>query len=62
MASRYMPDFMGQHADDFVRCLGFHQEAGMDENPLPARDEGVQATVVDDMDRHGARIEAGCLE
>ena len=62
MPARYMPDFMGQHADDFVRCLGFHQEAGMDENPLPARYEGVQATIIDYMDRHGARIETCRLE
>ena len=30
----------------------------MDEYPLPAGHECVEAAVIDDMDRHGARIEA----
>ena len=62
MSTRYVPNFMGQHADDLAGSLGLHQETGMNEYSLAAGHEGIEAAVVDYMDRNGAWIEARGLE
>ncbi len=66
LLARQMPagDVAGlvrQHADQLRRPLGADQEAGVDEYPLAARHEGVEAVVLDEHNRHGFRIEAGDL-
>src|SRR3546814_12854277 len=48
VAAGDMADFMGQHTDDLGRPFGPDQQAGIDENPLPAGHEGVQHTVIED--------------
>ena len=51
-----MAGLVGQDADDHAGVLGLQQQAGIDENMPPARDESVELLVVDDMD---ANIGAG---
>ncbi|MEZ5837843.1 MAG: hypothetical protein R3D03_19305 [Geminicoccaceae bacterium] len=53
---------MGDHASHLIEALAAHQQAGVDEQVLPARDEGVQPRIGDHVDLHRIRIEPGCGE
>ena len=59
MAAGDMAGFVRQHADQLVRPLGAHDQAGVDEDALAARNEGVERAVLDDHDLDRAGIEAG---
>ena len=62
MTARDVADFMGEHADDLRRPVGRHQQAGGDENTLPAGDEGIQGLVVDDMQAEILLFDSGSPE
>ncbi|MEZ5836861.1 MAG: hypothetical protein R3D03_14180 [Geminicoccaceae bacterium] len=47
MAAGDMTGFMGDHASHLIEALAAHQQAGVDEQVLPARDEGVQPRIGD---------------
>ena len=59
MPARDMPGFMGEHAHHLTRVFRLHDEARGDENILPARDEGVEPRIVDDVEADTFRIQAG---
>jgi hypothetical protein len=42
MSPGEMAGFVGEHADDLVRCIGLAQRAVVDENPAPVGDERVE--------------------
>jgi hypothetical protein len=50
MAAGDVAAFVRQHADQLVGRLGPHDQAGIDEDPLAARHEGVERVVLDDHD------------
>ena len=50
MATGEMAGFMGEDADDLVRCIGLAQRAVVDENPAAVGDERVEGRIVDDDD------------
>ena len=52
MSAGKVAGFVGEHADDFVRRLGFEQRAGVDEDMAAVHDEGIEAAVVEH-DRRG---------
>jgi hypothetical protein len=62
MPAGNVPCFVGNHPDDLTGVLAFQDQAGIDEQPLAAGDEGVQGPVVDQMDMNVVRVEAGCPE
>ena len=62
MAARHVPRFMRDHADEFRRRIHNGDEAGMHEELLPVRHEGVEVLVVHEMDFHRARIDSRSQE
>ena len=56
-----MAGFVRQHADQLVGPLGAHQQAGVDEDALAARDEGVERAILHDHDLDRRGIEPGDL-
>ncbi len=61
MAAGDVAAFMRQHADQLVGRLGAHDQAGVDEDALAARHEGVERIVLDDHDLDRVGIETGGL-
>src|SRR5208282_6027239 len=57
MAAGDMPRLVREHADQLVRCLGAHYQAGVHEFVLSAGDEGIDLLVLDGIDVHRARLE-----
>jgi len=53
---------MRQHADHLIGRVGLQQQAGIDEDALPARHEGVDLTVVQHIDGHRLGIDPRRLE
>ena len=62
MAAGDMAGLMGDHADDLAGMFSLHQQAGVDEQPLPAGDKGIQARILDDMDTDVGRFQPRGLE
>ena len=58
MAAGDMARLVRQHPGQLVRGLGGHEESGVDEDVLPARHEGVQDRIADDVEMHVAWLEA----
>lgn len=50
MAARNVTCFVRDHTDNLFRMVRTHEKAGVNKQPLAARDEGVQCRVVDDLD------------
>ena len=61
MAAGDVAAFVRHHADQLVGRLGAHDQAGIDEDALAARHEGVERVVLDDHDLDRVGIETGRL-
>ncbi len=59
MTAGDMAGFVGDHADQLIGRLDPEQEAGEQEDPLAAGDEGIQLVVVDQVDPDRARVQPG---
>jgi len=57
MPARDMAGFMGKHADQLIRRLRPHDQAGIDEFVLSAGDERIDLLVLDQIDVQCVRIE-----
>ena len=62
MSAGYVSRLVCDDSRDFVDVLDHEEQTGVDEYPLPPRDEGVEGAVVDDVDLHRACIEPGRRE
>ena len=61
MAAGDVAGLVRQHADQLVRRLGAHDQAGVDKDALAARHEGIERVVLDDHDLDRVGVEAGRL-
>src|SRR3546814_18151177 len=57
MPACHMAGFMRDHADQLHRRVGLGDEAGIDEHPMTASAEGVDAGILDQMHMH-SRVQA----
>ena len=62
MAAGDVPGLMRQNADRLVRRLRLEQQAGVNEDALAARHEGVDARILDQIDPDRLGIDARRLE
>ncbi len=62
MAAGDASRFMGDHGAQLVDRLEPGEKSGVEEDVLPARHEGVQIAVIDDVDVHRGRAETGGAE
>ena len=61
MAARDVAGLVRHYADQLIGRLGAHDQAGVDEDALAARHEGIERVVLDDHDLDRAGVEAGRL-
>jgi len=62
VSARDMAGLVGDYALELVRVLSFDDDPGMQEDVLPAGNEGVQAGIGNDVDIDIGRFEAGSLD
>jgi len=62
MPSGDVSAFMRDDPDHLVRCRGAHDQPGMNEHIVAVDDEGVEGTVVDDVDLDALGAEACGIE
>ncbi len=62
MAAGDVAGFVREHADQFVRILSRENEAGVEEDILPARDEGVKRGIIENVNVDVVGIETGRRE
>jgi len=57
-----MAGLVGDDADQLAGMIGFHDQAGVEEQIKPLGDEGVQTSIFDQMDLNRIWIDASLLE